>query len=140
MKARAILRNFGRKQDGVVAVEAAIILPVVILLIMGTLEASLTFYTFTEMQHQTRDLVRRVAVGSLTPAQAEEKLASSLPTWASQYATADVTETDPGNTRANIITASVSVPIRHGSPLSFFFDRMEAQMTAANSMKQEQAP
>lgn len=135
-----LLRTFGKKEDGAVAVEAAIILPIAIFLMVGTLEASLTFYTFTEMQHHTRDFVRRVAVGSLTPAQAEEKLASSLPTWASGHATADVTETHPGNTRANIITASISVPIRHGSPLSFFFDRMEAQMSAANSMKQEQAP
>jgi Flp pilus assembly pilin Flp len=134
------LTAFGKEEDGAAAIEAALILPVAIFLIMGALEASLTFYTFTEMQHRTRDFVRRVAVGSLTPAQAEAELGSSLPSWASAYATAEVTETDPGNPEVNIITASITVPIRHGSPLTFFSEPLDADMTAANSMKQERVP
>lgn len=135
-----ILKTFRKKDDGAAAIEAALILPVAILLILGTLEASLTFYTFTEMQHKTRDFVRRVAVGSLSTAQAEAALGSELPAWASSFASVAVTETDPTDPQTNIITASISVPIRHASPFPFFSERVEADMTAVNSMKQEWAP
>ena len=134
------LATFREKEDGAAAVEAALLLPVVIVLIMGTLEASLTFYTFTEMHHRTRDFVRRVAVGSLTPAQAEAELGSSLPRWVSRHASVEVSETDPTDPEGNVITASISVPIRNASPFPFFSDRVDAEMTAANSMKQEKAP
>lgn len=135
-----MLRAFATDEDGVAAIEAALILPLVILLVMGTLEASFTFYTYTEMQHRTRDFVRRVAVGSLTPTQAKADLGSSLPSWASKHAEVDVSQTHPSDPALNIITASISVPIRYASPLPFFSDRIDGVMTAANAMKQERAP
>lgn len=70
---RAWLRRTGliRDDSGSIAVEFALICPVLLLLLGGIVEGGLLLYTWGNMEHVGRQAARAVAVGAASQAQAE---------------------------------------------------------------------
>ena len=123
---------------GAVAVEAAFVLPVMILLLMATIEFSLVFFTLSTMQHAARDLTRQMAVNLIDQATAEAAVADYLPGWTAGDVTITVAQTTPLDPATNQIGMTLSLPAGAAAPTNLFLQLMGAtNLTATMVMKQE---
>lgn len=125
---------------GAVSVEAALIFPVLILLVMGMIEFALLFFTFSTLQSATRDIARQVSVNF---AQASSEIAESavvarMPGWSRNSVSVIVTESaplDPGN---NVITVRAALPASGATPLNFLVNTIgDWNLVTEVQMKQE---
>lgn len=107
-------------QRGAVAVEAALVAPVLIALIMGTMEYGLLLFTYSSMQSAGREVTRQIAVNYAAAADAETLVKSRLPTWSRASTTIKITQSAPADPSTNIIAMTISVPARKATPLNFF--------------------
>ncbi len=133
----SVVGRFFRNRKGVAAAEFALILPVFVSMIFGTLEYSIMLFTYSSMQTTARDIARQVAVNNLTPSEAQAKLASRLPPWMASSATMKITQTKPADPTANIIQVNLSVPTRLASPITFFSRGTTSVLETQAEMKQE---
>lgn len=107
-------------QRGAVAVEAALVAPVLIALVMGTMEYGLLLFTYSSMQSAGREVTRQIAVNYTAAANAETLVKSRLPTWSKGSTTIQVTQSAPADPTTNVIAMTISVPAREATPLNFF--------------------
>ena len=70
-----------RSERGVAAVEFALMLPVLLLLLGGIMEFGSIYYVKNNMATVARDVARRLATGELTQAQAEQEVVGQLVAW-----------------------------------------------------------
>ena len=98
-------------EDGAAAVEFALILPVLAVLLAGIIEASLLLYTWGNMEFASRQAARAVAIGEITKDQAEdfvEKQLSASP--GRPVANATVTLNNGATALENEVVVQVSIP------------------------------
>lgn len=105
---------------GAVSVEAAIIFPVMIALVMGVTEFGLLIFTFSSMQTAAREVTRQMSVNFTTQAAAEAAVRARLPNWSAAAADVSVTQTAPSNPETNVIRVEVSMPASDATPVHFF--------------------
>ncbi len=105
---------------GAVSVEAAIVFPVLIALVMGAMEFSLMLFTYGSMQTATREVARQMAVNFIAPAAAEALVRERLPVWGRDAATVAVTQTTPASPESNVFNVVVTVPASKSTPVRFF--------------------
>lgn len=72
------IRRASRDERGSIAVEFAMIMPVLALLFGGIVEGSLLFHVWSKMEHHGRQAARAAAIGAMTKAQAEEHIRTRL--------------------------------------------------------------
>ena len=70
-----------RSERGVAAVEFALMLPVLLLLLGGIMEFGSIYYVKNNMATVARDVARRLALGELTQVQAEQEVEDQLVAW-----------------------------------------------------------
>src|SRR5690625_7739629 len=72
-----------RCRRGAVSVEAALIFPGLILLVMGMIEFALLFFTFSTLQSATRDIARQISVNFVQASSeiAEGAVVARMPGW-----------------------------------------------------------
>ena len=75
---RALRRNPLRDEAGGIAVEFALTLPVLMLLVGGIVDGGLLIYTWGNMEHVGRQAARAVAIGAATQQQARDYVAAKL--------------------------------------------------------------
>jgi Flp pilus assembly protein TadG len=111
-RARAWVRRTGlvRSESGSIAVEFALICPVLLLFIGGIIEGGLLLYTWGNMEHISRQAARAVAVGAASQAQAktfaESMMRSSV---GGMVATATVTTSAGATPFENQVAVQVTV-------------------------------
>jgi uncharacterized membrane protein len=105
---------------GVVSVEAALMFPVLILLVMGAMEFGLLIFTYSAMQSAAREATRQVAVNFATPAEVATAVAARLPQWSRDGAEVDVSESAPADPATNVIRVLVTMPAEEATPVRFF--------------------
>ncbi len=105
---------------GVVSVEAALVFPVLILLVMGTMEFGMVIFTYSAMQSATREATRQVAVNFATAAEVTDEVEGRLPQWGAAAAEVLVTQSAPGNPEGNVTTVLVTLPASEATPVRFF--------------------
>lgn len=132
-----LLRRLRANRAGVVAAEFAIVSPVLLGLLFGTIEYGLALFSYSSMQTAARDVARQVAVNSLSFAGAPAELKSRLPAWMRNQATITLTQTTPANPATNVYTATVSVPMASATPLNFFTTMSSGSLRTEVEMKQE---
>jgi len=106
------LRAVGRDERGVAAVEMALLMPFVILLLMGIIQFGALFFLQNNMVNVANDVVRRFAVGDLSESEAESLASSRLGSWDATF-TVDASEPAPEDAMVTI-----SVPMTD----AMFFD------------------
>lgn len=97
-------RRFWRNENGASAVEFAMILPVLVLLIGGITEGAMMFHIWGNMEHICRQAARSVAIGEMTDAQASTFVANKFQT---SFGAFDV---EPTITLGTDVVVEVSIP------------------------------
>lgn len=105
---------------GAVAIEAALVVPVLLALMLGTLEYGLLLFTYSSMQSAGRDVTRQISVNYAAAADATSLVTSRLPSWSKAATTVTVTQSAPADPTANVIDVTISVPAKNATPLNFF--------------------
>jgi Flp pilus assembly protein TadG len=79
---RALVRRTGlvRNESGSIAVEFALICPMLFVLVGGVIEGGMLLYTWGNMEHISRQAARAVAVGAATQAEAKTFIDSKMRT------------------------------------------------------------
>lgn len=133
------LRNALKCDRAAAAVEAAILFPVLALLMIGACDFSLVLYTQNAVQSAASTVTRQVAINYLEPQNAQAVISQSIPQWAAPFVSAAVTQTSPGSPSTNIITISVSLPAGKATPLNLFVTSLAGSwvLKTSVSMKQE---
>jgi Flp pilus assembly protein TadG len=107
----SIIRRFGRQlglprlardRRGAAAAEFAVVAPAVALLLFGTVQYGLLWYSYTAMINSARNGARLVAFRLSTVPQVETAVRGMLPGWLASDATVTVQENDAGNARVTI--------------------------------------
>jgi hypothetical protein len=123
---------------GAVSVEAAILWPVMIALVIGTIEFALLLFTYSSMQAAARDVARQLALNFATPAQAAAEVAARMPRWTDGGSVVEVTQSAPGDPATNVIRLSVTLPAVEATPVRLFTHAADAvELRAQVTMKQE---
>ena len=107
-----IARTFARSQDGSISVEMGFATILFTTLLTGTISVGSLFFVQGSMFDASRDAVRRVASGELTPTEAETYAQDKLINWGMTYtvvATADGTDA----------TVNITVPMGDAALIDF---------------------
>ena len=89
--------------------EFALILPVLLIMIGGTLQSGVLMFTYNMMVNSARDGARRLSVGSGNEAAVKTAMKSTLPPWVADSSWT-VDAQDIATTGTNQVNASISVP------------------------------
>jgi Flp pilus assembly protein TadG len=134
----AMMARLASCRSGVVSVEAALLFPVLIALVMGVMEFGLLIFTYSAMQSATREASRQVAVNFATPDEVPEVIAQRMPGWTRGATEIDVAESNPGDPENNVITVTVTMPAGEATPVPFFTAMADAwDLRTEVVMKQE---
>ena len=120
-----IARTFARSQDGSISVEMGFATILFTTLLTGTISVGSLFFVQGSMFDASRDAVRRVASGELTPTEAETYAQDKLINWGMTYS---VTATNDGTDA----TVNISVPIGDAAIIDFlgiFSGNLSASVT-----------
>lgn len=115
-----MLRRLVACRRGVVSVEAAFVLPVLITLVLGAMEFALLLFTYGAMQTAAREVARQLAVNYATPAEAAANVRGRLPGWSAAAAAVEVSQAFPSDPSRNVYTVQVTMPASEASPVNFF--------------------
>src|SRR5690625_945168 len=135
-----ILRHSIRCPRGAVSVEAALIFPILILLVVGMMEFALLFFTFSTLQSATRDIARQVAVNfaQANSGQIESEVRARMPGWSQGAISVTVAESAPLDPGSNVITVRAALPASGATPINFLVNTIgDWNLVTEVQMKQE---
>lgn len=131
-------RAFMRCGRAAVAVEAALVFPILFTLIFAAIEVSVVFTTFGAMQSAGRDVTRQLSINAMTPGAVGDEIRTRLPAWAREAATITVVQSTPGVPETNQIDLEIRLPADSASPFRAFTALATGwTLTTVVSMKQE---
>lgn len=104
--------GLGRNERGAAAVEMALVMPVLMLLLLGIIQFGALFYLHNNMVAVANDVARRFAIGVVTASEAESLATSRLASWSATF-TVDASEPT-----ADDAQVTISVPMSD----AMFFD------------------
>lgn len=107
-----VWHRFCRRQDGTVAVETGLVTIFFVTLLTGLISFGSIYFVQGNMADTARDTARRMAVGELTPAQAQAHALAKLINWGMTYT---VTATNDGTDAV----VSISVPMGEAGLIDF---------------------
>lgn len=129
------VRRLVRDIRGAVAVEFAIILPVLITILFGIIQFGLVMFTQQMMVYAAREAARSYAVGTSTAAQAQTLAEGLLPATSSNY-TVTVTEPDTDLGETDVIVL-ISTPMADAAIVNVLGSVMSGNIQAQIVMRVE---
>ena len=115
-----MLANIARRSideaHGSAAIEFALVVPVLLLLVVGAMEIGMIIYTHSAAGFATRDVARRIATNRLVVTLAPSTVKDQLPAWVRQDTTVTVDQSTPSNIFTNQITVKASFPAAKATP------------------------
>lgn len=115
-------RGLDADRRGAIAVEFALVLPVLILFLLGIVQIGSAYFLQNSMLNTARELARRLATAQVTAADAESWALERLPTLSRSYVV-DVTPPQPGTPDGDTFRVVISMPLRDAvlvDPLGLF--------------------
>ncbi len=101
---RGIVRSCWRSERGVAAIEFAIVMPFVLLVLAGIIQFGFVLFLQSHVADVARDTARRVAVGEFEQAEGVQFAQDTLLNWGVTYTVA-VTDPDPD------VVVQISLPM-----------------------------
>ncbi len=125
-----------RKERGLAVVELALLMPLLILMLFGTIHFSALFFLQNNMVNAARDAARRLAVGEITPGQARTSIEDQLDDWPANF-TIDIDMPNPLDPLDRDIEVDILVPVKDASLIAFLGDLQQGNLHAQVVMRQE---
>ena len=130
----ATLAALWREEGGASAVEFALILPLLIMLLLGVIQYGSLFLVQTRMNDAARDTARRLAVGDLkTETDAEAHARALLADWAAPFTAVAALPRPPDHD----VSVTITVPMRQAALLDLVGFGMGGQLKAEFHMLME---
>ena len=107
-----------RREGGIAVVELVLLMPLLILMLFGTVHFAGLFFLQNNMVNAARDVARRLAVGEISAFQAETSIKDQLSTWKTNF-DIDIDVADPADPLDRDIVVKISVPIKEASIVEF---------------------
>ena len=124
-------------EDGAVAVELAFGLPVLLMLMLGSMELGAIFFIKNHMTSVASDVARRVAIGEVGAPEAESMARDRLIDWGIDYSV-DVTLPDPLDPTDKDIEVLIRAPMSQASITDFPIPFGTAEISALAIQRDEQ--
>ncbi len=105
-------------QSGAIAIEAALVIPIVVLLLVGIIQFGAIFYVQSNMMSAAQDAARRLAVGAVTVTQAQTYAQNKLVTWGANF---NVIAQDPDPGDPNDVKVTIEVPMSEAAIIDLPF-------------------
>ncbi len=115
---RRVAGQLRADRRGTAAAEFALLLPVLTVLLFGTFQYGMIYYTYNVMLNTARNGARALAVGSSTEAQVKIDAAASLPTWVPKESW-NIVAKDVGSTLTDKVQTTISVLASQAVKLRF---------------------
>ncbi len=122
------LHRFRSSQRGVAAVEFAIVVPVLVILLTGIVQMGIMFLVQNNMVSVSQETVRLVAVGELTTAEGETYADDHLINWDMTY---DINVQQQGSD----IVVDIALPLSDVALVDYLGLFESGNMTARSSMR-----
>ncbi|MFQ5973899.1 MAG: TadE/TadG family type IV pilus assembly protein, partial [Alphaproteobacteria bacterium] len=107
-----------RGQSGSVAVEFAILAPVLMIFLFGIIEFGSLLYVHNNMENAARETARRMAVGALSAADAQQ-YADNFLAYSGMTFTVAASEPDPTDPTDTDVSVTISVPMADAAMVGF---------------------
>ncbi len=107
---RGIVRSCCRNERGVAAVEFALVMPFVLLVLTGIIQFGFVLFLQSHVADVARETARRVTVAEFEQAEAEQFAQDSLLNWGVTYSVA-VTLPDPNDPNDTDVDVQISLPM-----------------------------
>jgi Flp pilus assembly protein TadG len=117
---RRISRGLRTNRLGSVAFEFALITPLLLGMLIGTLEYGFVFFSYNSMQLGADYGARQVSVNTSAAAAIATEVKSKLPTWLQPAVNVTITQTDLVDARKNLIRVRVTANAADATPINFF--------------------
>ncbi len=122
---------FRSDERGAAAVEMALVMPVMVMLLFGIIEFGALFYLQNTMTQVANDVVRRVAVGELTDSEARESIDERLPDWAANFSASVNRPT------VHEVEVTISIPVADAAIINFGTFLGDGTLTSRAIMRKE---
>lgn len=117
---RTRMRQFTKNEDGVSAVELALIAPILVLLLAGIIQLGSIMFLQNHMTNVARETARRVAIGELSEVQSETEAESALVDWGINYTVDTTLVVNTFDNTKNDITVNISAPMSDAAIMDVF--------------------
>ena len=107
-----------RDRRGAAAVEMALLLPLLTMMVCGTVQYGVLMVTYNSMLNSARNGARALAVGSASESAVAASAMASLPSWVPAAAWT-VTPKDTAKTGTNQVITEISIPSSKATVLPF---------------------
>ncbi len=128
---RGIVRSCWRSERGVAAVEFALAIPFVLLVLSGIIQFGFVLFLQSHVADVARETARRVAVGEFEQTEAEQFAQDSLLNWGVTYTVA-VTFPDPDD-----VDVQISLPMSQAALIDLLGLFQSGTLTAAVTAREE---
>ncbi len=125
-----IVRSCWRSERGVAAIEFAIVVPFVLLLLAGIIQFGFVLFLQSHVADVARDTARRVAVGEFEQAEAVQYAQDSLLNWGVTYTVA-VTLPDPD------VVVQISLPLSQAALIDLLGVFQSGTLSATVTAREE---
>ena len=125
-----------RGEAGVAAIEFAFVMPILVLMLTGIIQFGILMFTQNQMTNVARETTRRIAVGELTAAAAQQYARDSLVFPTANFTVA-VTVPNPANPNDRDIIVDIRVPYSEVSLVDILGLFQSGTLGASVTMRQE---
>nr|WP_171015507.1 TadE/TadG family type IV pilus assembly protein [Methylobacterium sp. L1A1] len=132
------MKTFAKDEHGAIAVEFALVVPLLVSLVFATVEFGGILYTQAAAEAATNNVVRQLATNRITQAQAKEAVRPLLPVWARSNVDVAVTASNPTKPESNLFTLATTIPMSQAAPTGFLkFIYSDKSISATVTQQQE---
>lgn len=113
-KTSRVLRG---SRQGSAVFEFALISPLLVSFVFGSLEFAFVLFSYSTMQLAADMGAREVSVNTAMADAVATTVKADLPIWMRDHSTVTVTQTDTTDARKNLITVNITVPANYATPI-----------------------
>ncbi len=133
---RGIVRSCWRNERGVAAIEFALAMPFVLLVLSGIIQFGFVLFLQSHVADVARDTARRAAVGELAKAEAEQFAQDRLLNWGVTYSVA-VTLPVPNDPNDTDVDVQISLPMSQVALIDLLGLFQSGTLTATVTAREE---